>query len=117
MGVICWLEDDEQGFTETFCNTIHTPLGGTHETGLKLALTKGIRNYAELKGFKKANEILYDDLMLSTGSILSVFIKEPQFQGQTKEKLVNSFTRKLVETAIQDRFETWLSNFQEVGEA
>ena len=55
--------------------------------------------------------------MVSTGSILSVFIKDPQFQGQTKEKLVNSFTTKFVETAIKDRFETWLSNFQEVGEA
>ena len=53
-------------------------------------MTKGIRNFAELRGFKKANEILYDDLMVSSGSILSVFIKEPQFQGQTKEKLVNT---------------------------
>ena len=114
--VVSWLADHETGFTETFCNTVHTPLGGTHETGLRLAMTKGIRNFAELKGFKKANEILYDDLMVSTGSILSVFIKEPQFQGQTKEKLVNTFTTKIVETAIKDRFETWLSNFKEVGE-
>jgi topoisomerase-4 subunit B len=114
--VISWLADHETGFTETFCNTVHTPLGGTHETGLRLAMTKGIRNFAELRGFKKANEILYDDLMVSTGSILSVFIKEPQFQGQTKEKLVNTLTTKIVETAIKDRFETWLSNFKEVGE-
>ena len=114
--VVSWLGDHETGFTETFCNTVHTPLGGTHETGLRLAMTKGIRNFAELRGFKKANEILYDDLMISTGSILSVFIKEPQFQGQTKEKLVNTFTTKIVETAIKDRFETWLSNFKEVGE-
>ncbi len=115
--VISWLADDEQGFTETFCNTIHTPLGGTHETGLRLAMTKGIRNFAELKGYKKANEIIFDDLMISTGTILSVFIREPQFQGQTKEKLVNSFTSKIVETAIKDRFETWLSNLKETGEA
>ena len=114
--VVSWLADHETGFTETFCNTVHTPLGGTHETGLRLAMTKAIRNFAELRGFKKANEILYDDLMVSTGSILSVFIKEPQFQGQTKEKLVNTFTTKIVETAIKDRFETWLSNFKEVGE-
>ena len=114
--VVSWLADHETGFTETFCNTVHTPLGGTHETGLRLAMTKGIRNFAELRGFKKANEILYDDLMVSTGSILSVFIKEPQFQGQTKEKLVNTFTTKIVETAIKDRFETWLSSFKEVGE-
>ena len=114
--VVSWLADHETGFTETFCNTVHTPLGGTHETGLRLAMTKAIRNFAELRGFKKANELLYDDLMVSTGSILSVFIKEPQFQGQTKEKLVNTFTTKIVETAIKDRFETWLSNFKEVGE-
>ncbi len=114
--VVSWLANHETGFTETFCNTVHTPLGGTHETGLRSAMTKGIRNFAELRGFKKANEILYDDLMLYSGSILSVFIKEPQFQGQTKEKLVNTFTSKIVETAIKDRFETWLSNFKEVGE-
>ncbi len=115
--VISWLTDNQTSFTDTFCNTVHTSLGGTHETGLRFALTKGIRNFAELKGFKKSAEIIYDDLMISTGSILSVFIKEPQFQGQTKEKLVNSSTTKIVETAIKDRFETWLSNFKEVGEA
>ncbi len=115
--VVSWLAEDEPSFTETFCNTVNTPLGGTHETGFRFAITKGIRNFAVLKGFKKANEIVYDDIMISTGSILSVFIKEPQFQGQTKEKLVNSSTTKTVETAIRDRFETWLSNFQEVGEA
>ena len=115
--VISWLADGEQGFTETFCNTVNTPLGGTHEIGLRLALTKGIRNFAELKGFKKANEIVFDDLMISSGTILSVFIREPQFQGQTKEKLVNSFTTKIVETAIKDRFETWLSNLKEIGES
>ena len=114
--VVSWLADHEIGFNETFCNTVYTPLGGTHEAGLRSAMTKGIRNFAELRGFKKANEILYDDLMVSSGSILSVFIKEPQFQGQTKEKLVNTFTSKIVETAVRDRFETWLSNFKEVGE-
>ena len=114
--VVGWLADDETGFSETFCNTVHTPLGGTHETGLRLAMTKGIRNFAELRGFKKANEIIYDDLMAYTGSILSVFIREPQFQGQTKEKLVDTSTTKIVETAIRDRFETWLSHFKEIGE-
>ncbi len=115
--VVSWLMDDEPSFIDTFCNTVHTPLGGTHENGLRLAMTRAIRNFAELKGFKKANELIYDDLMSSTGSILSVFIKEPQFQGQTKEKLVNSLTTKIVETAVKDRFETWLSNFKEIGEA
>jgi topoisomerase-4 subunit B len=115
--VISWLSSGESSFNETFCNTVPTPLGGSHETGFRQALTKGIRNFAEIKGFKKANEIIYDDLMNSTGSILSVFIKDPQFQGQTKEKLVNSSASKLVETAVKDRFTTWLSSDTSIGEA
>jgi topoisomerase-4 subunit B len=114
--VISWLNSGESSFNETFCNTVPTPLGGSHETGFRQALTKGIRDFAEIKGFKKANEIIYDDLMNSTGSILSVFIKDPQFQGQTKEKLVNSSASKLVETAIKDRFTTWLSSDTSIGE-
>jgi topoisomerase-4 subunit B len=114
--VISWLSSGESSFNETFCNTVPTPLGGSHETGFRQALTKGIRDFAEIKGFKKANEIIYDDLMNSTGSILSVFIKDPQFQGQTKEKLVNSSASKLVETAIKDRFTTWLSSDTSIGE-
>ena len=114
--VISWLNSGESSFNETFCNTVPTPLGGSHETGFRQALTKGIRDFAEIKGFKKANEIIYDDLMNSTGSILSVFIKDPQFQGQTKEKLVNSSASRLVETAIKDRFTTWLSSDTSIGE-
>ena len=114
--VISWLSSGESSFNETFCNTVPTPLGGSHETGFRQALTKGIRDFAEIKGFKKANEIIYDDLMNSTGSILSVFIKDPQFQGQTKEKLVNSSASRLVETAIKDRFTTWLSSDTSIGE-
>ena len=112
-----WFTQDEDSFIDTFCNTVPTPLGGTHELGFRQAFTKGIRNFADIKGFKRANELIYDDLMLSSGSILSVFIKDPQFQGQTKEKLVNTSTTKLVETAIKDRFETWLNNDTERGEA
>ena len=115
--VISWLSSGESSFNETFCNTVPNPLGGSHETGFRQALTKGIRNFAEIKGFKKANEIIYDDLMNSTGSILSVFIKDPQFQGQTKEKLVNSSASRLVETAVKDRFTTWLSSDTSIGEA
>ncbi len=115
--VIAWLSDNETSFIETFCNTVPTPLGGSHELGFRHALTKGIRNFADIKGFKKANELIYDDLINSTGSILSIFIKNPQFQGQTKEKLVNVSSTKLVEIAIKDRFETWLSNDLSVGEA
>src|SRR6056300_559671 len=114
---VSWLDKGESSFNETFCNTVPTPLGGSHELGFRQALVKGIRSFAEIKGFKKANEIIYDDLMNASGSILSVFIKEPQFQGQTKEKLVNSSATKLVEFTIKDRFATWLSNDTSLGEA
>ena len=80
-------------------------------------MTKAIRNFAEIKGFKKSMELNYDDLMGSSGTILSIFIKDPQFQGQTKEKLVNISITKLVETAIKDRFETWLTKDTSRGEA
>jgi len=115
--VISWFNSGETNFNETFCNTVPTPLGGTHENGFRQALTRGMRSYAEIKGFKKANELIYDDLMNSSGSILSVFIKDPQFQGQTKEKLVNNSASKLVETAVKDRFTTWLSSDTSIGEA
>ena len=115
--VISWLNSNEKSFSETFCNTIPTPLGGSHEIGFRQALTRGIRSFAEINGFKKANDIIYDDLMNSSGSILSVFIKDPQFQGQTKEKLVNSSATKLVETSLKDRFTTWLSTDPEIGQA
>ena len=115
--VIAWLAHNQLSFIETFCNTVPTPLGGSHELGFRHALTKGIRNFADIKGFKKSNELIYDDLINSTGSILSIFIKNPQFQGQTKEKLVNLSSTKLVEIAIKDRFETWLSNDLSLGES
>ena len=114
---IRWFTIDEPNFIESFCNTVPTPLGGTHELGFRQALIKGIRNFAEIKGFKKYSEFTYDDLMNATGSILSIFIKEPQFQGQTKEKLVNTSVTKLIETAIKDRFETWLAIDTSRGEA
>ena len=114
---IRWFTIDEPNFIESFCNTVPTPQGGTHELGFRQALIKGIRNFAEIKGFKKYSEFTYDDLMNATGSILSIFIKEPQFQGQTKEKLVNTSVTKLIETAIKDRFETWLAIDPSRGEA
>ena len=64
---IRWFVENENSFVETFCNTVPTPLGGTHELGFRQALTKGIKNFAIIKGFKKANELVYDDLMLATG--------------------------------------------------
>ena len=107
---ITWFDENETYFLNSFCNTILTSHGGTHVQGFKNAIIKAIRNYAEISGFKKYNEILIDDILKSMGSIISVFIKNPQFQGQTKEKLVNIEVTKLIENSLKDRFESWLAN-------
>ena len=106
---ICWPDDFKDGFAYTYCNTVYTPLGGTHETGLRAGLTKSIRAYAEMTGNKKAGEITADDILNTAGVMLSVFIRDPQFQGQTKEKLVTTSATRLVENAIKDPFDHWLS--------
>ncbi|MAI62994.1 MAG: DNA topoisomerase IV subunit B [Micavibrio sp. TMED27] len=106
---ITWPVDGE-GFSHSYCNTIPTPSGGTHETGLRTALSRGLRSYAEMTGNKKASIITADDIMNGASVILSVFIKDPQFQGQTKEKLVSSSVSKWVDTAIKDAFDLFLSS-------
>ncbi len=104
-----------QGFGEadamnrSYCNTIPTPEGGTHETGLRTALTKGLRAYGDLKNQKKTSNIVADDVLGSTCSLLSVFIRDPEFQGQTKDKLSSASATRLVESAIRDRFDHWLA--------
>ncbi len=105
---ISWINDGD-GFSHSYCNTIPTPLGGTHENGLRTALSKGLRNYGEMIGNKKASIITTDDVISSAAILLSVFIKDPQFQGQTKEKLVSSEVTKFVDIAIKDYFDLWLS--------
>ena len=106
---ICWMDDFKDGFSYSYCNTVVTPLGGTHETGLRAGLTKSLRAYAEMSGNKKASDITADDILNTAGVMLSVFIKDPQFQGQTKEKLVTTSASRLVENAIKDPFDHWLS--------
>ncbi len=106
---ICWMDDFKDGFSYSYCNTVVTPLGGTHETGLRAGLTKSLRAYAEMTGNKKATDITADDILNTAGVMLSVFIKDPQFQGQTKEKLVTTSASRLVENAIKDPFDHWLS--------
>ena len=106
---ICWPDDYKDGFSYSYCNTVVTPLGGTHETGLRAGLTKSLRAYAEMSGNKKAADITADDILNTAGVMLSVFIKDPQFQGQTKEKLVTASAARLVENAIKDPFDHWLS--------
>ncbi len=100
---------DGEGFIHSYCNTIPTPQGGSHDNGLRSALARGIRNYGEMTNQKKSSVITADDVISGAAIILSVFIKEPQFQGQTKEKLANAEVTKWVDTAIKDHFDHWLS--------
>ena len=94
----------------SFCNTVPTPQGGTHETGLKNVLLKGIKDFAELVGVKKASLITADDAFNHIHGIISIFIPEPQFQGQTKDKLSNREVIRLVEANVKDRFDLWLTD-------
>ncbi|MEM7427810.1 MAG: DNA topoisomerase IV subunit B [Pseudomonadota bacterium] len=105
---VAWFGGAE-GFLNSYCNTVPTAEGGTHETGLRSALNRGLKAFGELSGNKKASMITADDVMSSSGAMLSVFIREPEFQGQTKEKLATSEATRIVETAVRDHFDHWLS--------
>ncbi|WP_028464821.1 DNA topoisomerase IV subunit B [Nisaea denitrificans] len=107
---VTWPDDRDDGFMNAYCNTIPTPSGGTHEAGLRTALLRGIRAYAEMVGgAKKAAQITAEDVMGGACIMLSVFIRDPQFQGQTKERLVSAHATKLVEQTVKDHFDHWLS--------
>lgn len=99
-----------ESFVQAYCNTIPTPDGGTHVNGLRSALVKSLKNYGELRNNKRANLITAEDLMLCASVMLSVFIREPEFVGQTKDKLSSSQAYKIVENTIKDTFDHWLSN-------
>ncbi len=105
---LAWLADGE-GFSHTYCNTIPTPLGGSHEVGLRQALTRGLRAHGERVGNRRAARITAEDAIGGAGVMLSVFIRNPQFQGQTKEKLESPETQRLVEQTVKDRFDHWLA--------
>ncbi len=100
---------DVDGFTHSYCNTIPTPEGGTHETGMRAALTKGLKSYAELSGNKKAGNITAEDVMGTAGALLSVFVSNPEFQGQTKDKLATTEAQRLTENAMRTAFDHWLA--------
>ena len=113
---IAWPDDNDDGFLNSYCNTIPTPQGGTHEAGLKAALLKGIRTYSGLSGMtKRVSQITTEDITIGCCIALSTFIRDPQFQGQTKEKLVSAHANKLVEQAVKDHFDHWLSGSPELG--
>lgn len=100
-----------------YCNTIPTPDGGTHEQGLRQALVRGLRAFGELVNQKKAKDITADDVMVGSELMLSVFIREPQFQSQTKDRLTSPEAAGLVEKAVRDHFDHYLSANMERGKA
>ncbi len=104
---VAWYPGD--GFVRSYCNTIPTGDGGTHEAGLRAALTRGLKGYAELSGNKRAGVITADDVMTSAGALLSVFIREPEFVGQTKDRLSSAEATRIVENAVRDPFDHWLA--------
>ncbi|MCR9122696.1 MAG: DNA topoisomerase IV subunit B [Phyllobacteriaceae bacterium] len=104
---ITWHTGD--GFVNSYCNTIPTPEGGTHEAGLRLAMTRGLKAYGEMTGNKRASVITTDDVMISAAAMLSVFVREPEFVGQTKDRLATIEAQKIVETALRDPFDHWLT--------
>ena len=106
---VAWIAD-EDGFSRSYCNTIPTIEGGTHENGLRSALSKGLRAYGELVGNKKALQITAEDVMGTAASMLSVFIREPEFQGQTKERLATQEATRIVENIVKDAFDHWLAD-------
>jgi topoisomerase-4 subunit B len=105
---VAWLEDGE-AFLHSYCNTVPTVQGGTHESGFRSALLKGIRAWGEQRGNRRAGQITAEDLTGPMAAKLSVFLRDPQFQGQTKEKLSSQEATRLVETALRDRFDHFLA--------
>jgi topoisomerase-4 subunit B len=106
---VAWTADGD-GFLSSYCNTIPTPDGGTHESGLRGALLKGIKDHAERMGQgKRAAAVTGDDVMTGAACMVSVFIREPEFQGQTKDRLATAEATRIVENAIRDPFDHWLA--------
>ncbi|NNE58817.1 MAG: DNA topoisomerase IV subunit B [Hellea sp.] len=98
-------------FVRSYCNTIPTAGGGTHEQGLRAAITKGLRAYADISGMgKKVAHVKSDDVMNGAGALVSIFIGSPEFQGQTKDRLSNTEAARIVESAVRDPFDHWLAS-------
>ena len=97
------------GFLNSYCNTIPTSEGGTHEQGLRTALLRGLRAYADLKGNKRAAALTAEDVLVQCSAMLSVFVREPEFVGQTKDRLSSPEATRIVDTALRDAFDHWLT--------
>jgi topoisomerase-4 subunit B len=106
---VAWVADAD-GFCRSYCNTIPTAEGGTHENGFRAALAKSLREFGERVGNRKAAQITAEDVMGTAAAMLSVFIREPEFQGQTKDKLATQEAQRIVEQAVKDAFDHWLAD-------
>jgi len=106
---IAWTSDTD-GFLSSYCNTIPTAEGGTHESGLRSALLRGLKDHAErVNQGKRAAAITSDDILDGTAAMLSVFVREPEFQGQTKDRLATAAAQRIVDDAVRDQFDHWLA--------
>ena len=106
---VAWTADAD-GFMSSYTNTIPTPDGGTHESGMRAAMLRGLKDHAERAGqSKRAAAITSEDVMVGAAVMLSVFVREPEFQGQTKDRLATAEAQKIVEQAIKDPFDHWLA--------
>ena len=97
------------GFIQSYCNTVPTPEGGTHEAGFWAAILKGVKAYGELVNNKKASTITREDLTTGAGALVSCFIREPEFVGQTKDRLATVDAQRMVENSVRDHFDNWLA--------
>ncbi|HEX3209329.1 MAG TPA: DNA topoisomerase IV subunit B [Geminicoccaceae bacterium] len=113
---IAWPEDEE-AYVGLYCNTIPTPLGGSHEQALRNGLIRALRGFGELTGSRKVAQVGADDLLGGACVLLSLFTPNPQFQGQTKDKLVAPDAGRQVELSLKDHFDHWLSGHAETGRA
>jgi len=109
---VAWTPDgfgEADSFVRSYCNAIPTPEGGTHESGLRAVLTRGLKAHADFIGEKRGALITADDVMAEAGALISVFVRNPEFQGQTKERLSSAEAQRLVEGALRDPFDHWLA--------
>jgi len=110
---VAWTPDgfgEADSFIRSYCNAVPTPEGGTHEAGLRAVLTRGLKAYADLSAEKRGAIITADDVMAEAGALISVFVRKPEFQGQTKERLSSVDAQRLVESALRDAFDHWLAD-------
>ncbi|MBN2752278.1 MAG: DNA topoisomerase IV subunit B [Rhodospirillaceae bacterium] len=110
-----WPDDQDDGFCSSYCNTIPTPEGGTHENGFRNVVVRGLKSYAEMIGNRKADKLNAEDVFSGACVLLSLFIRDPQFQGQTKERLATVEATRLVDQAVKDHFDHWLTADPEVA--